>query len=153
MASEYDYLTHSKDYDAYSRQWIDNILGANAWGTSFMVGDGTTFPRCIHHQVANLLGSGNPPIPILAGAVVEGPIGKLHSGAPRGVKACPQNGEDWFSQFDGNGAVYKDNVEFYSTAEPAIDLTAPSFLMFASRMAREPADLQPGQHATAGATK
>jgi hypothetical protein len=36
--------------------------------------------------------------------------------------------------------VYKDNVEFYSTAEPAIDLTAPSFLMLAWRMAGQPAE-------------
>ena len=153
MASEYDYLTHSREYDAYSRQWIDNILGANAWGTSFIVGDGTTFPRCIHHQVANLVGSNNPPTPVLAGAMVEGPIEKAESGAPRGVKACPQNGEDTFSQFNGNGAVYEDNVEFYSTVEPAIDLTAPSFLIFAWRMAGEPADLQLGKHAVAGATR
>jgi len=153
MASEYDYLTHSKEYDTYSRQWIDNILGANAWGTSFIVGDGTTFPRCIHHQVANLLGSGNPPTPILAGAVVEGPIEKADSGAPRGAKACPQNSADSFSQFNGNGAVYKDNVEFYSTVEPAIDLTAPSFLMLAWRMAGEPADLESGRRVAAGARR
>jgi endoglucanase len=153
MASEYDYLIHSKEYDAYSRQWIDNILGANAWGTSFIVGDGTTFPRCIHHQVANLLGWGDPPMPVLAGAVVEGPIEKADSGAPRGVKACPQNGEDSFSQFNGNGAMYKDNVAFYSTVEPAIDLTAPSFLMFAWRMAGEPADLRPEKRATTGAKR
>jgi endoglucanase len=150
MASEYDYLTHSKAYDAYSRQWIDNILGANAWGTSFIVGDGTTFPRCIHHQVANLLGSGNPPTPVLAGAMVEGPIEKPDSGAPRGAKACPKNGEDAFSQFNGNGAVYKDNVEFYATVEPAIDLTAPSFLMLAWRMAGEAANLESGQPVAVG---
>ena len=142
MANEYDTLTRSKQYDAYTRQWIANILGSNAWGTSFIVGDGTTFPRCIHHQVANLLGSGDPPTPILAGALVEGPIEKPDSGAPRGAKACPANGKDLFSQFNGNGAVYKDNVEFYATIEPAIDLTAPSFLLFAWRMAGEPAGLQ-----------
>jgi glycosyl hydrolase family 9 len=102
----------------------------------------STFPRCIHHQVANLLGSHNPPTPILAGALVEGPIEKADSGAPRGVKACPPNGEDAFSQFDGNGAMYRDNVESYSTAEPAIDLTAPSFLMFAWRIVGKPAELQ-----------
>ena len=153
MASEYDYLTHSKQYDAYSRQWMDNILGANAWGTSLIVGDGTVFPRCIHHQVANLLASGNPPTPVLAGAVVEGPIEKPNSGAPRGAKACPANGEDSFSPFNGNGAVYKDNVEFYATIEPAIDLTAPSFLMFAWRMAGEPADLQSGKHTARGSTR
>ena len=142
MASEYDSLTHSKEYDGHIRQWIANILGENAWGASFIVDDGTTFPRCIHHQVANLLASGNPPRPILAGALVEGPIEKPESGAPKGAKVCPANGEDSFSQFNGNRAVYKDNVEFYSTIEPAIDLTAPSFLMFAWRMAGEPVDLQ-----------
>jgi len=69
------------------------------------------------------------------------------------VKACPQNGEDSFSQFNGNGAVYKDNVEFYSTVEPAIDLTAPSFLMLAWRMAGKPADLESGKRVAAGATR
>ena len=142
MASEYDSLTHSKEYDGQIRQWIANILGENAWGTSFIVGDGTTFPRCIHHQVASLLGTGNPPTPVLSGALVEGPIEKPESGAPKGAKACPANGEDSFAQFNGNHAVYKDNVEFYSTIEPAIDLTAPSFLMFAWRMAGEPANFQ-----------
>ena len=142
MASEYDYLMHSKQYDAYSRRWMDNILGANAWGVSFIVSDGTTFPRCIHHQVANLMGMGDPPTPVLAGAVVEGPIAKPDSGAPRGAKACPKNGGDSFAQFNGNGAVYKDNVEFYATNEPALDLTAPSFLMFAWKIAGVPADLQ-----------
>jgi endoglucanase len=135
MASEYDNLTKSNEYDAYIRGWIANILGANAWGVSLIVGDGSTFPRCIHHQVANLLATGILPAPILAGAVVEGPIEKADSGAPSGSKACPANGEDVYSQFDSNGAVYRDNVAFYSTNEPAIDLTAPSFLMFAWRMA------------------
>jgi endoglucanase len=138
IASEYDSLTKSRNYDPYTRGWIANILGANAWGTSFIVGDGSVFPRCIHHQVANLLAANDPPAPILAGAVVEGPIENPESGAPRGAKACPSNGKDAFSQFDGNGAKYKDQVDFYSTAEPAIDLTAPSFLIFAWRMAATP---------------
>jgi endoglucanase len=139
MANAYDSLTKSGTYDSYTRGWIANILGANAWGTSFIVGDGSIFPRCIHHQVANLLGSNDPPTPILAGAVVEGPIKDPESGAPKGAKACPANGKDVLSQFDGNGAKYRDRVEFYATAEPAIDLTAPSFLIFAWRMAGEPA--------------
>jgi endoglucanase len=138
MASEYDYLTHSDRYAAYSSGWLGNILGANAWGSSFIVGDGSTFPQCIHHQVANLVGSKNGQPPILAGALVEGPIQKADSGAPRGVAACPPDGKDAFFRFNGNDAVYRDNIEFYSTVEPAIDLTAPSFLMFAWRAAGAP---------------
>jgi endoglucanase len=88
--------------------------------------------------VANLVGSKNGQPPVLAGALVEGPIQKADSGAPRGVAACPPDGKDAFSRFNGNDAVYRDNVEFYSTVEPAIDLTAPSFLMFAWRAAGAP---------------
>jgi endoglucanase len=143
MASEYGYMAKSSEFDAYTRGWMANILGANAWGLSLIVGDGSVFPRCIHHQVANLVGSGHPPTPILAGAAVEGPIEKAESGTPREAKACPANGIDLFAQFDGNNAIFRDNVAFYSTIEPALDLTAPSFLMFAWRMAGAPSDLVP----------
>jgi hypothetical protein len=37
-----------------------------------------------------------------------------------------------------DGAVYKDNVQSYSTDEPAIDLTATSFFMYAWRIAGAP---------------
>jgi hypothetical protein len=37
-----------------------------------------------------------------------------------------------------NDAVYKDNVQSYSTTEPAIDLTSTSFLMWSWRMAGRP---------------
>ena len=47
--------------------------------------------------------------------------------------ACPANGVDSFAIFNGNGAVYQDNVQSYSTTEPAIDLTATSFLMWSWR--------------------
>jgi hypothetical protein len=33
-----------------------------------------------------------------------------------------------FAEFNGHGAVFVDNVQSYNTVEPAIDLTAPSFL-------------------------
>jgi endoglucanase len=140
LASAYDYLTRSSTYFAYVDQWMGNILGANAWGASLIVGDGTTFPRCVHHQVANLIGSDpdDGHSPILAGAVVEGPIHKAESGAPHDAVACPRKGEDLYSQFNIREAVYRDNVKFYSTNEPAIDLAAPSFLMFAWRAAGAP---------------
>lgn len=144
MASEYDHLTGSIAYAKYSRGWLANILGANAWGTSFIVGVGSTFPYCIHHQLANLAGSKTGQPPILAGALVEGPVQEAESGAPRGVATCPPNGEDLFSRFNGNGAMYRDNAKYYSTVEPAIDLTAPSFLMLAWRTAGAPVSLSPG---------
>jgi len=138
MAREYDNLTGTNTYDAYATRWLGNILGTNAWGTSLIVGDGHTFPNCMQHQVTNLIGSLNGTEPLLRGAAVEGPNSIATKGALSGMVACPTNGVDTFAQFNGNGAVYKDNVQSYSTVEPAIDLTASSFLAFSWIMAGAP---------------
>jgi endoglucanase len=153
MASEAAYLTSGSSparlYDTYAQRWLANILGANAWGTSFIVGDGSTFPDCIQHQVANLAGALNGTsggTPVLWGAAVEGPSSYATSGAPDGMILCPANGVDTFKKFNGNNgtfrrsqvAVYRDNTQSYSTTEPGIDLTATSFLMWSWRMAGQP---------------
>jgi endoglucanase len=149
MASEASFITHEESYDTYSQRWLANILGANSWGSSFIVGDGTTFPNCIQHQVANLAGaldgtSGGTPV--LWGAASEGPTSSATSGVVGGMILCPANGADTFKKFNGNDgafdasqvAVYQDNVQSFSTTEPAIDLTATSFLMWSWRLAKHP---------------
>jgi endoglucanase len=149
MASEAYYLTQSKIYNTYSQRWLANILGTNPWGSSFIVGDGSTFPNCIQHQVANLAGaldgtSGGTPV--LWGAAAEGPASYASSGVVDGMILCPAKGGDTFKKFNGNDgafnasqkAVYKDNVQSFSTTEPAIDLTATSFLMWSWRLALHP---------------
>ena len=150
MASEAYYLTGDPQYDLYSRRWLANILGANPWGSSFIVGDGSsTFPNCIQHQVANLAGAldgTSGATPVLWGAASEGPSYAATSGVVGGMILCPANGIDTFGQFNGNDglynpgdpAVYRDNVQSYSTTEPAIDLTSTSFLMWSWRMAGHP---------------
>jgi endoglucanase len=152
MASELYYLTGSASYNTYSQKWLANILGANSWGSSFIVGDGSTFPNCIQHQVANLAGALNGTsggTPILWGAASEGPANAATSGTLSGMILCPANGADTFAVFNGNDgkydsadvAVYRDNVQSYSTTEPAIDLTSTSFLMWSWRMAGSPNSL------------
>ena len=42
-----------------------------------MVGIGTTFPHCMQHQVANLVGSHRRRPPLALGAVVNGPNGSV----------------------------------------------------------------------------
>lgn len=130
MAHEYDNLTSGTTYAAYASRWLANVLGTNAWGTSLVVDDGSTFPLCMQHQVTNLIPSPPNGPPFLKGAVVEGPNSFAARGTLANMVACPPNGVDQFSQFNGNGAVYEDNVQSYSTVEPAIDLTASSFLAF-----------------------
>jgi endoglucanase len=151
MASEAYYITESKKYDTWSQRWLANILGTNAWGSSFIVGAGTTFPNCIQHQVANLAGaldgtSGGTPI--LWGAASEGPSSYRTSGTLDNMILCPANGVDTFKQFNGNDgafdatrkALYKDDVQSFNTTEPGIDLTSTSFLMWSWRMAHQPAN-------------
>jgi endoglucanase len=146
MASEAYSLTGLKLYDIYSQRWLANILGTNPWGSSFIVGDGSTFPNCIQHQVANLAGALNGTsggTPLLWGAATEGPAGYATSGVVGGMILCPADGVDTFRKFNGNNgafdpsqtAVYQDNVQSFSTTEPAIDLTATSFLMWSWRLA------------------
>ena len=131
MASEYDQLTGTSTYAVYADRWLANILGANAWGLSLIVGDGSTFPHCIQHQIANLIGNLNGGSPVLVGAVVEGPNGGATKGAVSGMIACPTSGGDVFAPFNGHGAQFLDNMQSYSNTEPAIDLTASSPLAFA----------------------
>ncbi|MFZ0307231.1 MAG: glycoside hydrolase family 9 protein [Candidatus Sulfotelmatobacter sp.] len=138
MAKEYSYLTNNATFATDSERWLGNISGANAWGVTFTVGDGDTFPDCMQHQVANLVGSLNGQPPVLSGAVVEGPTNAASSGLVTNMLTCPPGGGDTYKKFNGNGAVYKDNVQSYSTDEPAIDLTAASFLMYAWRIAGAP---------------
>ena len=149
MASELYYLTSSNSYNSYAQKWLGNVLGANSWGSSFIVGDGSTFPNCIQHQVANLVGALDGTAggtPVLWGAASEGPAGGATAGTLPGMILCPANGVDTFKIFNGNDgkynssqtAVYRDNVQSYSTTEPAIDLTSTSFLMFSWRLAGQP---------------
>ncbi|WIG57324.1 MAG: glycoside hydrolase family 9 [Ktedonobacterales bacterium] len=54
MEGEYDHLTGTTAYASYGVRRLANILGANSWGISLIVGDGAVFPHCMQHQVANL---------------------------------------------------------------------------------------------------
>lgn len=147
IASELYYLTGTSSYNTYAQHWLANVLGANAWGVSFIVGDGTTFPNCLQHQVANLAGALNGSsggTPVLWGAVVEGPNSAATKGSVTGMVSCPTNGTDTYAIFTGNDsgasgtAQFQDNMQSYSNTEPAIDLTASSFLAFSWRLAGTP---------------
>src|SRR6266849_8045150 len=60
MAAAYSFLNGpalngSTSPAVYANRQLANILGANAWGTSLIVNDGSTFPLCMQHQVTNLV--------------------------------------------------------------------------------------------------
>jgi len=143
MGAEYSYLNgpalnNSTNPATYANRQLANILGTNGWGTSLIVNDGSTFPLCMQHQVTNIVPSPPNGPPFLSGAAVEGPNSAASTGTLTGMVACPPNGVDQFAPFNSSTAVYRDNVQSYSTVEPAIDLTASSFLAFSWQMAGAP---------------
>jgi endoglucanase len=138
MAAEYDQLTGTDTSARSGARWLGNILGANPWGASLIVGDGTTFPDCMQHQVANLAGSLNGAGPVLAGAAVEGPNSFAATGLVAGMRTCPADGVDTFAPFNSATAVFQDNVQSWSTDEPALDLTAATPMAFAWQIDNDP---------------
>ena len=86
-------------------------------------------PRVAENELHAALGcqrgslKGAPPI--LAGALVEGPNSVAVPGFVDGMRLCPPP----FREF--NGTIFKDDQQSYRAVEPAIALTAASFLVLA----------------------
>lgn len=130
----YDSLTRTRTFSNFGATQLGWALGDNAWGSSFIVGAGSTFPQCLQHEVANLSGNLNGKPPILLGATVDGPntVASFSGlGLQQGMRACPVKGGDRFAPFDARGVKYIDNVIDYPSTEPANDYTAPTVLLFA----------------------
>ncbi len=124
-------------YAAFAGEQRDWLLGGNPWGSSFMVGFGTTFPDCMQSQIANLSGSLTGRAPIDTGAVVNGPngtgnfsggLGSLQSG----MKKCEK---DSGTAFTGHGSEFVDDVRSWQTDEPALDMTGSAILAAALQQA------------------
>ncbi|MFJ6071090.1 glycoside hydrolase family 9 protein [Streptomyces sp. NPDC093065] len=125
------------DFAAQQRAWV---FGANAWGTSFVVGAGDLFPHCLQHQVANLAMSRTGRGDILRGAVVNGPNDADLLKEPEtfdGGRPCsyaPEAGP--WSKFDGHGAGYVDDVRAWQTVEPADDFASTALYALSLTTAR-----------------
>jgi hypothetical protein len=118
-------------FGAFAQQQMNFALGANAWGSSFVVGAGSTFPHCMQSEIANLAGSLSGRGSIQLGAVTNGPSSPVNFrglGTVPGMKACSAGD---FKPFDNAVAGYEDNVVSWPSVEPADDYTAGSMLAFA----------------------
>ena len=133
-ASLYQQLTGSTAYSAFGQEQLDWVLGDNAWGSSFIVGAGSTFPECMQSQVANLSGSLDGQAPLMLGATVDGPEPKgdfSGLGIPAGALHCPVVPGNPFKPYDGQGDRYLDNVISWPSVEPTDDYTVLGLLLFA----------------------
>ena len=120
----------SGQYQAFAQQQLNFALGANAWGSSFVVGAGSTYPHCMQSEIANLAGSLNGRGDIQLGAVTDGPSSPANFvglGTVSGMRACSAGS---FSAYDNSKAAYEDNVLSWPSVEPADDYTAISLFAF-----------------------
>jgi endoglucanase len=121
----------SARYAAFAQQQLNFALGGNGWGASFVVGAGTTFPRCMQSEIANLAGSLNGRGNVQLGAVTDGPSAPgnfVGLGTVTGMRACSSGR---FAPFNTKTARYEDNVVSWPSVEPADDYAANSLLAFA----------------------
>jgi hypothetical protein len=126
----------SSRYRAFAQQQLNFVLGANGWGTSFVVGAGTVFPHCMQSEIANLAGSLSGRGAIQVGATTDGPSDPANFqglGTVSGMRACSAGN---FAPFNTRTAAYEDNVVSWPSVEPADDYTANSLLAFALGAAR-----------------
>ena len=118
-------------YTSFAQQQLNFALGANGWGTSFVVGAGTVFPHCMQSEIANLAGSLTGRGDIQLGATTDGPSSPdnfVGLGTVDGMRACSAG---HFAPFNTKTASYEDNVVSWPSVEPADDYTANSLLAFA----------------------
>jgi endoglucanase len=126
----YQKASGDTEYAAFANEQRDWLLGDNAWGTSFMVGEGTTFPDCMGSQIPNILGNSSGTGPLDVGAVVNGPNGTDNfSGGlgdlQDGMVKCEK---DSYTAFTGHGSEYVDDVRSWQTSEPALDMSGSAVL-------------------------
>ncbi|HEY6277760.1 MAG TPA: glycoside hydrolase family 9 protein [Streptosporangiaceae bacterium] len=118
-------------FQGFAQQQLDYALGTNPWGSSFVVGAGSTFPHCMQSEIANLAGSLSGTGDIQLGAVVDGPSSPGNFaglGTVTGMRACHAGS---YRPFNSPMAAYEDNVVSWPSVEPALDYAAISLLAFA----------------------
>jgi hypothetical protein len=127
----YQHFGGSSRFAGFAQQQLNFALGANGWGSSFVVGAGSTFPHCLQSEIANLSGSLTGRGSIQLGATVDGPSDPANFeglGTVDGMRACSAGS---YAAFNTSAAAYEDNVVSWPSVEPSDDYTAASLLAFA----------------------
>ncbi len=113
-------LTSDETYDSVATYQRDYMLGRNPWGLSFIYGVGKKFTRNFHHQIA-WFDDGK-----LHGGFAAGPVSReaLDSYEIEFEK------RDYYSRFQTDSAVYRDDRQDYVTNEPTITANATAIFVF-----------------------
>ncbi len=115
----YQKASGDTQYAAFANEQRDWLLGGNAWGSSFVAGVGTTYPKCMGGQIENL----NSAVDV--GAVVNGPNGSSNFSGGLGslMTGMVKCENDSFTTFTGKSSEYVDDVRSWQSSEPALDMT------------------------------
>jgi hypothetical protein len=135
-AAWYDEVTGTSRYADLQASQLSWALGANAWGSSFVIGAGSVFPHCPQDQPANIVGSLDGTGDILLGGGVDGPSDYIPTGffGPSSAPPCPPDGTNPFRPFDQADWRYVDRVASWATVEPADDYSILPFIAFVEQM-------------------
>lgn len=129
-AELYEHTFKDGRYAAFATAQRNIVLGANGWGTSLVIGVGTTYPQCPHDQIATLAKSPGTSAGMV-GAVVNGPnsADRVHELlTDRTPSSCSAAS---LEQFDRDDAHYVDDMRISANNEASIDFTATGLLAFA----------------------
>ncbi|MCW5551097.1 MAG: glycoside hydrolase family 9 protein [Verrucomicrobiae bacterium] len=117
----YERMTGDPRYREFAAQQRDWLLGRNPWGYTMFTEIGTVFPKDPHLMTMQITRRTVP------GGLVDGPVYERIFKSLRGVAITEP---DPLAAFQGELAVYHDDVQDYSTNEPTMDGTASAILMF-----------------------
>ncbi|HEX4787125.1 MAG TPA: glycoside hydrolase family 9 protein [Actinospica sp.] len=136
----YRKVSGDSSYAAFASEQRDWLLGGNAWGTSFVAGVGTTYPKCMGGQIENLDSATD------VGAVVNGPNGSSNFDGGLGdlLTGMVKCENDSFTTFTGHGSEYVDDVRSWQSSEPALDMSGSLVLAGALQDAVLGGGTQPG---------
>ena len=122
-------MTGTDHYRNFVLSQVAWALGGNAWGTTFVVGAGTVFPRCMQDQISNLSGSNTDDPPLLVGATVDGPRDYIPTGFFSDIPPCRH--AESFTQFDRPpNLLYVDPPVVLGNGGAALDYSALSMFAF-----------------------
>lgn len=119
-------LTRDSEFDSLLFTQRDYILGKNPWGTTFIFGIGSVFPKNFHSQISALNGG------YLPGAVTAGPT---HQSILKQYDIVRKNTE--FDRFNSDEVKYFDDVADYITNEPTIGSNATAIFVFSYFQSRK----------------
>ena len=119
----YERMTGEKEFHDFAAAQRDWLLGRNPWGTSMFTGipERGRSPRNPHLMTTKITGRS------IRGGLIDGPVYERIFKSLKGVGITEP---DPFAAFQGELAVYHDDLHDYSTNEPTMDGTASAILLW-----------------------